>query len=79
MYLYSRDWDAKWNVNVTFEHQKKKQEREVVEGKVVCVWSDANQVGVVPALDEVKRFMPVWSAVTKNSDGLVEGYKRFEL
>jgi hypothetical protein len=78
VYLYSRDWDAKWSVNVTFDHEVEKQQHGV-EGKVVCVWSDANQVGTVPAFDEVKHFMPVWSAVTKNSDGLVEGYKHFVL
>jgi hypothetical protein len=50
-----------------------------VEGKAMCVWSDANQEGTVPAFDEVKHFIPVWSAVTKNSDGLVEGYKHFTL
>lgn len=48
-----------------------------MEGKVVCLWSDANTEGVIPALDEVKKFMPVWSAVTKAADGLVEGSKRF--
>ncbi|TIA59145.1 putative zinc metalloprotease, partial [Aureobasidium pullulans] len=78
VYLYSRDWDAMWSVNVTFDHEIEKTYGKT-EGKVVCVWSDANQVGNVPAFDEVKHFMPVWSAVTKNSDGLVEGYKHFSL
>ncbi|CAD0025447.1 unnamed protein product [Aureobasidium pullulans] len=78
VYLYSRDWDARWSVNVTFDHEIEKTYGKT-EGKVVCVWSDANQVGNVPAFDEVKHFMPVWSAVTKNSDGLVEGYKHFSL
>ncbi|KAI5202760.1 hypothetical protein AUEXF2481DRAFT_39316 [Aureobasidium subglaciale EXF-2481] len=77
VYLYSRDWDARWSVNVTFDHEVEK--KQAVQGKVMCVWSDANQVGNVPAFDEVKHFMPVWSAVTKNSDGLVEGYKHFTL
>ncbi|CAD0050189.1 unnamed protein product [Aureobasidium pullulans] len=78
VYLYSRDWDARWSVNVTFDHEIEKTYGKT-EGKVMCVWSDANQVGNVPAFDEVKHFMPVWSAVTKNSDGLVEGYKHFSL
>lgn len=79
VYLYSRDWDAQWRVNVTFDAGVEKAHDGGVQGKVMCVWSDANQVGTIPAFDEVKHYMPVWSAVTKNSDGLVEGYKRFAL
>jgi len=41
------------------------------------MWSDANQEGVIPALDEARKFLPVWTAVTKFADGLVEGGKRF--
>lgn len=48
-------------------------------GKVMCQWADANQIGTIPALDEVKRFMPVWSTVSKHSDGLVEGWKEFSV
>ena len=47
------------------------------DGRVICLWSDANQLGVIPALDEVKRFAPAWTTVTKAADGLVEGSKEF--
>jgi hypothetical protein len=50
---------------------------EGMEGKVVCLWSDDNVEGVIPALDEIRRFAPDWSAVSKAQDGLVEGFKRF--
>ncbi|GAB0136442.1 hypothetical protein EsDP_00004743 [Epichloe bromicola] len=37
-----------------------------------CVWSDANGAKVIPALHEVKQYMPKWATVTKASVGLVE-------
>jgi hypothetical protein len=42
---------------------------------VGCMWSDVNQPGVIPALDEIWRFEPVWSVVSKGGDGLVEGWR----
>ncbi|KAL8742881.1 MAG: hypothetical protein Q9190_004703 [Brigantiaea leucoxantha] len=48
-----------------------------LDGKVVCLWSDANALGVIPALDEMWRFLPIWAAVSKTGDGLVEGQKSF--
>ncbi|KAK5257627.1 hypothetical protein LTR16_000034 [Cryomyces antarcticus] len=73
--LWSREWEKPWTVHVSW-----KGEGEVgLDGKAVCLWSDANESGTVPALDEIRRFMPVWSAVSKGSDGLVEGYKHFSV
>ena len=48
-------------------------------GNVICLWSDENHEGVIPALDEVRHFAPLWTTVTKAEDGLVEGRKRFEI
>ncbi|KAI4093785.1 MAG: hypothetical protein LQ344_002688 [Seirophora lacunosa] len=48
-----------------------------LNGRAVCLWSDANDSGVIPALDEVWKYAPVWAAVSKNADGLVEGSKAF--
>ena len=73
--LFSRDWDKTFRINVTWDGQ----EAGGQTGKAVCLWSDANQLGTIPALDEVKKFEPVWSAVTKGSDGLVEGFKDFKI
>lgn len=75
--LWSRTWDGTWRVHVTVDDKKKV--KSPVEGKVICIWSDANQVGTIPALDEVKRFMPVWSTVSKGADGLVEAFRRFKV
>ncbi|KAK3670209.1 hypothetical protein LTR78_009864 [Recurvomyces mirabilis] len=73
--LFSRDWDKVFRVNVTWESEHKAKGQS---GKVVCLWSESEH-GEIPALDEIKRFEPVWAAVTKAGDGLVEGSKEFEL
>jgi hypothetical protein len=73
--LFSRTWDKNFKVNVTWNGEEAKGQT----GKVGCMWSDANQLGVVPAYDEIHRFMPVWSTITKSADGLVEGWKEFEV
>ncbi|RPB00747.1 hypothetical protein L873DRAFT_739343 [Choiromyces venosus 120613-1] len=45
-----------------------------LDGRVVCLWSDANKVSSeIPALEEVSRYLPVWAIASKLADGLVEG------
>ena len=74
--LWSREWGRGWNVSVTWEDGDDGKERGL-DGKVVCLWSDANELGAIPALEEVWRFMPAWSTAVKADDGLVQGEKRF--
>jgi Peptidase family M28 len=78
--LWSRTWNRAWVVEVEWEGEGD-HEGEIVdlEGKVVCLWSDDNREGVIPALDELRHFAPGWVAVTKAADGLVEGYKKFKV
>ncbi|KAM0720592.1 hypothetical protein Q7P37_004728 [Cladosporium fusiforme] len=73
--LFSRSWDKEFQVNVTWADGEAKGK----SGKVGCMWSDVNERGVVPALDEVWRFEPVWSVVSKGSDGLVEGWRNWQV
>jgi len=73
--LWSRTWDRTWTVHVSWDSPEGKT--GAIEGKVVCLWSDANQNGVIPAFDEAQHYVPDWVAITKLADGLVEGYKRF--
>lgn len=75
--LWSRTWDGAWRVHVSVDDKKKV--KSPVQGKVMCIWSDANQVGTIPAFDEVKHYMPTWSTVSKGADGLVEAFRRFEV
>ncbi|KAI5853308.1 hypothetical protein BZA05DRAFT_395592 [Tricharina praecox] len=67
--LWTRSWDESWDVEVEGEGEMK--------GRVVCLWSDANDKTLVPALWEVERFLPAWAVVSKLADGLVEGWKEF--
>lgn len=75
VHLFSRTFDKTFDVNVTWEEQSAKGQ----SGKVSCMWDDANTPGVIPAFDELRRNEPVWSAVTKTADGLVEGFKEFKV
>jgi len=76
--LWNRKWGGDWEVHVQWEKGGEEQ-GDGLDGKVVCLWSDANDVGTIPAWDEVLRFMPRWSVATKLSDGLVEGSRSFKV
>lgn len=71
--LWSRTWEREFKVDVWFADQG-----DGKKGRVACEWSEMLD-GRVPALEEVITFLPMWSAVTKADDGLVEGYKAFEV
>ncbi|KAI4149699.1 MAG: hypothetical protein L6R39_002442 [Caloplaca ligustica] len=78
--LWSRTWEKPWQVWVRWEggEGRRQQRRGLgLNGKAICLWSDANESGVIPALDEIWKYAPDWVAVSKNSDGLVEGSKTF--
>lgn len=74
--LWSREWERTWSVEVTWDEDDEKDEAGL-SGRVVCLWSDHNQRGLIPALDEVMQYAPVWVGVSKLSDGLVEGSRGF--
>ncbi|KAK5110074.1 hypothetical protein LTR62_006319 [Meristemomyces frigidus] len=83
--LFSRTWDKRFAVNVTWDEDEKeslvvekKKGRKGQSGKVVCLWSESD-AGQIPALDELRRFEPVWGAVSKAGDGLVEGWMAWEI
>ena len=73
--LWSRTWDKEFEVVVAWEG---KVRAEKISGRVACEWSEMHE-GRIPALDEIVNFLPSWAVVTKYADGLVEGYKSFEL
>ncbi|KAI9775249.1 MAG: hypothetical protein M1839_001367 [Geoglossum umbratile] len=76
--LWHRDWEEPWDVEVRWPvGEGRASGDEGMDGKVVCLWSDDNGVGVIPALDEVRKFVPEWVAISKLADGLVEGEKKF--
>jgi hypothetical protein len=74
--LWHREWSQPWNVSVAWNRDNK---NSTLSGRVVCLWSDANTAGVIPAFDEVQHYLPQWAVVSKYGDGLVEGSKRFKV
>lgn len=75
--LWSRSWDRAWTVDVGVPAGT--GTAADLTGRVVCLWSDQNNQGTIPALDEVRRYAPVWAGVSKLGDGLVEASKAFDL
>ncbi|KAI9045754.1 M28 family metallopeptidase [Aspergillus affinis] len=76
--LWSRTWDRSWHVDIEWTDERDAVDQDL-SGRVVCLWSDHNQVGLIPALDEIMQFAPVWVAVSKLTDGLVEGSRAFSI
>lgn len=79
--LWSREWENTWVVDVDLPTTNTSitTNSAKVKGKVLCLWSDQNQVGTIPALDEVRQYAPVWAGVSKLGDGLVEAGRGFEI
>lgn len=76
--LWSRTWEKAWNVDVMWEVDEDREDHgNGLDGRIVCLWSDDNETGAIPAIDEVRHFAPEWVAVQKLADGLVEGSKAF--
>ena len=76
--LWSRTWEKPWDLTVRWESDEdEKDNAGGLDGRIVCLWNDENGVGVIPALDEIRRFAPDWAVVSKLTDGLVEGSKAF--
>lgn len=76
--LWSRTWEKPWNVTVRWEVDRNEPDQgNGLDGRVICLWSDDNESGTIPALDEIRHYAPDWVAISKTSDGLVEGSKAF--
>ncbi|KAK3493968.1 putative zinc metalloprotease NCU04133 [Neurospora crassa] len=77
--LWHREFGKTWVVNAEWKGSETRKEHDENDGTVICMWSDANTPGTIPALDEALQFVPSWAAVTKFSEGLVEGRKVFKI
>lgn len=78
--LWSRTWEKPWSGTLRWEEKTRRDEPDRgsgLDGRVICLWSDDNDSGTIPALDEIRHYAPDWVVVSKNSDGLVEGSKAF--
>lgn len=53
---------AKRNANKDYHNNSKGG----LDGRVVCLWSDANRdADEIPALEEVRRYLPIWAIASK--------------
>ncbi|KAK6338641.1 hypothetical protein TWF696_009452 [Orbilia brochopaga] len=72
--LWSREWERGWTVDV----EESGDVKDPLSGRIECLWSDANSAAEeLPALAEIKRFLPRWAVVSKLEDGLVVGQLKF--
>ena len=74
MTLWARTWGSKFEVEVEIEPDK---DGEVITGRVSCLWNDGPGGAQIPALEEARRFLPEWVAISKAADGLVEAVSGF--
>jgi hypothetical protein len=72
--LWHREWSQPWDVSVAWNTK----ENSKLSGRIICLWSDAN-TGGIPAFDELQHYLPVWAIPSKIADGLVEGFKQFQI
>lgn len=91
--LWSREWDRGFLVEVGWDEDAESGDasaNETLEGHAACEWAEyasaseggsspAGRTGLIPALEEVKAFLPLWAQPTKLTDGLVEARTRFAL
>lgn len=86
--LWSREWERGWSVDVSWNTPNMTETTIDAEddmqgpgltGKIVCLWSDVNQKGIIPAWDELAEFAPAWAVGSKLADGLVEAWWAFEV
>lgn len=57
LHLWSRDWEKEWVVDVIWEGP------DILTGKLICVWSDANEAELVPAFYNVRQNAPEWVSI----------------
>ncbi|KAH7334608.1 hypothetical protein B0J17DRAFT_602306 [Rhizoctonia solani] len=72
--LWSRTWDKTFDVLVEWPGNNGTSR----SGKIACEWAEWD-LGRVPAIDELRVYLPPWTVVSKLNDGLVEGTRKFEI
>ncbi|CAE6471379.1 unnamed protein product [Rhizoctonia solani] len=72
--LWSREWDKTFRVSVAWPSNN----RTSRTGKIACEWAEWD-LGKIPAMDELRTFLPPWTVVSKLADGLVEGTREFKV
>lgn len=73
--LWARGWGSKFEVE--FDVDPDTEQKEKIAGRVSCLWNDGPGGAQIPALEEARRFLPEWVAISKAADGLVEAASGF--
>ncbi|KAF8756126.1 Peptidase family M28 [Rhizoctonia solani] len=72
----------RWALGKWFTDRRRVQRNSAVEpnrtGKIACEWAEWD-LGKIPAIDELRTFLPPWTVVSKLADGLVEGTREFKI
>lgn len=77
--LWSREWGRGWDVEVSWGEglrgagagdgvkveAEKGAGKGTLEGRIVCLWSDVNERGAIPAYEELMTHLPAWAVITK--------------
>ncbi|KAG8711905.1 hypothetical protein FRC11_001497 [Ceratobasidium sp. 423] len=72
--LWSRTWDESFEVLVSWPRNNGTSRT----GRIACEWAEWDHERI-PAIDELRTFLPPWTVVSKLNDGLVEGTRKFEV
>jgi hypothetical protein len=73
--LWARGWGSKFDVE--FDVDPDTEQKQKIAGRVSCLWNDGPGGAQIPALEEARRFLPEWVAISKAADGLVEAASGF--
>ena len=73
--LWTRAWGSKFDVE--FDVDPDTEQKQKIAGRVSCLWNDGPGGVQIPALEEARRFLPEWVAISKAADGLVEAASGF--
>jgi hypothetical protein len=73
--LWARAWGSRFEVELDVDASV--DAREGILGRVSCLWNDGPGGALIPALEEARRFLPEWVAISKAADGLVEAMSGF--
>ncbi|KAH9949297.1 hypothetical protein B0H21DRAFT_147569 [Amylocystis lapponica] len=85
--LWSRTWDNEFVVEFGWEGT----DDGTMDGRAACEWAEyasalaggggggGTSSARIPALEEVKQFLPLWALPTKMTDGLVEAWSSFSV
>lgn len=73
--LWARAWGSKFDVE--FDVDPDTEQKQIIAGRVSCLWNDGPGGAEIPALEEARGFLPEWVAISKAADGLVEAASGF--